>query len=127
MDSWIERLTTREPSCRHAVTELLHWILSGNGASEADFGVYETLIIHRGAMAWVGQNSLHLKQATHKWGRSGSALWFTIWKTPIEQRSMQVPHPLQKMRSTYTSIRIVGEGPTSKTIRLAQVSPAGDI
>jgi len=84
-------------------------------------------MIHRGVMAWVGQNSLHLKQATHKWGRSGSALWFTIWKTPMEQRSMQVPHPLQKMRSTYTSIRMVGEGPTSKTNRLSQVSSAGDI
>jgi hypothetical protein len=39
---------------------------------------YETLMIHLGAIACVGQNSLHLKQATHNWTFMGSALWFTI-------------------------------------------------
>lgn len=43
---------------------------SGNKSSTS----YETRMIHRGAMAFVGQKSLHLKQATHKWACKGSAL-----------------------------------------------------
>ena len=82
------------------------------------YPLYETRMTHRGAMALVGQKSLHLKQATHNWACTGSALWFTILNTPIEQRSTQIPQPLQKNRSTYTSIKIVGEGPTSKVTDL---------
>jgi hypothetical protein len=72
-------------------------------------------MIHRGAMAWEGQNSVHLKHATHNWTLIGSAFFLTRVNTPIEQRSTHSPHPLQKIRSTYTSMSIVGEGPTSKT------------
>jgi hypothetical protein len=74
---------------------------------------YETRITHRGAMALVGQKSLHLKQPMHDWACTGSALWCAILNTPMEQRSTQIPQPLQKIRSTYTSIKIDGEGPTS--------------
>jgi hypothetical protein len=38
--------------------------------------------------------------------------WFT-WNTPIEHISSQVPHPLQKTLSMYTSIRMLGEGEIS--------------
>ncbi len=68
---------------------------------------------HRGAMALVGQKSLHLKQPMHSWACTGSALWRDILNTPIEQRSTQTPQPLQKIWSTYTSIKIDGEGPIS--------------
>jgi hypothetical protein len=77
-------------------------------------------MIHRGAIAWEGQNSLHLKHAMHKWTRIGSAFISTRVNTPIEQRSTHSPHPLQKIRSTYTSMSIVGEGPTSKTTHLTR-------
>ena len=77
---------------------------------------YETLMIHRGAIAWVGQNSRHLKQPTQRFWRSASALWvrWFTWNTPMEHISTHFPHPLQKIRSTYTSIRSVGEGLISK-------------
>jgi hypothetical protein len=81
---------------------------------------YETRMTHRGAIACVGQKSLHLKQPMHDWAWMGSALWCTIVKTPIEQRSTQIPQPLQKIRSTYTSIKIDGEGPISKTTSLVR-------
>ena len=75
---------------------------------------------HRGAMALVGQKSLHLKQPMHDWAWMGSALWCTILNTPMEQRSTQIPQPLQKIRSTYTSIKIDGEGPISKATSLVR-------
>ena len=82
-------------------------------------------MIQRGVMALVGQKSLHWKQATHRCCRNGSAVFLAIRNTPMEQRSTQMPHPLQKMRSTVTSIRIVGEGLTSNGIRHGSCYPAG--
>lgn len=79
---------------------------------------YETRMTHRGAMALVGQKSLHLKQPMQSWACTGSALWCTILNTPIEQRSTQTLQPLQKIWSTYTSIKIDGEGPISMATSL---------
>jgi hypothetical protein len=89
-------------------------------------------MVHLVLMAWVGQKSVHRRQAMQMCILTGYTSSSTIPNTPMEHISMQVPHLQQGGLSICTSTAIVAGAEIStfhSTLRRApgNLSGSGDV